>query len=110
MKWIMTFLKELFRPVVLVSDARFLWLFVPASWAVMQSWEAYEAFVQTFCVVYMLVAVAHFVRKLVLPGVDLSKLAVNASEQPLSAAIAFAGVLLFLIALVVIPIWWIKPR
>lgn len=108
MQLVLKFFKELFRPFTLIADARFIWLFLPATFLLAQDWKFYDALLNTACVVYMLVGMAHFVRKLVLPGVDLSKLAREASVNAHSAAIVYAATVVFLLAMVMIPLWWIK--
>lgn len=103
------FWRELTKPVMSVMDARFLWLFLPATIILVQDWPTYEAFAITFCVVYMLAGVSHFVRKLMMPYIDLSVYAKVATESPIASAIVFASVLTFWLALTLIPLYWLKP-
>lgn len=103
------FWNELTKPVMSIMDARFLWLFIPATIVLIQDWATYEAFVITFCVVYMLAGVSHFVRKLMMPYIDLSIYAKSAEASPIASAIVFAAVLTFWLALTLIPLYWLKP-
>ena len=102
------FIKELLSPFYLMKDARFLWLFLVSTFVLIPDWGAYAALMKTFCVFYMLFGIAHFVRKLVFPKLDLSAIALRAVDDG-HAGIVFFALMAFYVSLVYIPIYWLKP-
>lgn len=102
------FIQELLSPFQLMKDARFLWLFFLSTVVLVQDWGAYEALMKTFCVFYMLFGIAHFVRRLVFPGLDMSAIARRAAEDG-HGGIVFFALMAFYVSLVFIPIYWLKP-
>ena len=103
------FIRFFIQPLVSLFDARFLYLFIPATFILVTDWPAFEALVKTFCVFYALLGLGHLLRKIMIPYLDLSVFVSKSSENPLSAAIVVAAVFFFILAMTVIPIWWIKP-
>ena len=97
------------RPLIALGDFRFLYLFIPATLILLLDWKGFEALVKTFCVFYALLGIAHWVRKILFPYLDLKAFTERAAESPLGSAVVFCMVMIFYLAVTVIPIWWIRP-
>ena len=97
------------RPLTVLGDFRFLYLFLPATLVLLSDWKGFEALVKTFCVFYALLGLGHLVRRLIVPYLDLQTFVMKAQESPIGSAIVFCMVLVFYLAMTVIPIWWIRP-
>ena len=97
------------QPLMVLGDFRFLYLFLPATLVLLSDWNGFEALVKTFCVFYALLGLGHLVRRLIVPYLDLQTFVMKAQESPIGSAIVFCMVLVFYLAMTVIPIWWIRP-
>jgi len=97
------------QPLLVLGDFRFLYLFLPATLVLISDWKGFEALVKTFCVFYALLGLGHLVRKVVVPYLDLRAFVEKANESPVASAIVFCMVLVFYLAMTIIPIWWIRP-
>lgn len=97
------------NPLKVLGDFRFLYLFVPATFVLMTDWAGFEALVQTFCVFYALLGLARIIRKLLIPYLDLEVFVAKASESSVGSAAVVCAILLFYLALTIIPIWWVSP-
>ena len=97
------------RPLTVLGDFRFLYLFLPATLVLLSDWKGFEALVKTFCVFYALLGLGHLVRRLIVPYLDLQTFVMKAQESPIGSAIVFCMVLVFYLAMTIIPIWWIRP-
>lgn len=102
-------IKHATGPLKVLGDFRFLYLFVPATFVLMLDWPGFEALVKTFCVFYALLGMAHIIRKLLVPYLDLEAFVAKASDSPAGSAAVVCAILLFYLALTVIPIWWVRP-
>lgn len=97
------------RPLTVLGDFRFLYLFLPATLVLLSDWKGFEALVKTFCVFYALLGLGHLVRRLIVPYLDLQTFVMKAQESPIGSAIVFCMVLVFYLAMTIIPLWWIRP-
>ena len=97
------------QPLTVLGDFRFLYLFLPATLVLLSDWKGFEALVKTFCVFYALLGLGHLVRRLIVPYLDLQTFVMKAQESPIGSAIVFCMVLVFYLAMTIIPIWWIRP-
>lgn len=98
---VLSWVDRLLHPITVMMDPRFLWLVIPA--VVVLLWfdaATVKSAFYLFLFAPIGVGFAHFVRKIMFPTMDMSKLVDSAEEGSIGAAIVVAAGMAFIASIV----------
>lgn len=100
---VVTWVDKLLHPIRVMMDPRFLWLVIPAV-ALLMWFDAatVKSALYLFLFAPIGVGFAHFVRMVMFPSMDMSRLVDSAEEGSVGAAIVVAAGMAFIVAIVAI--------
>ena len=89
-------------------DHRLLLLLIPACLALSTKLPVFITLIYSLSAILFIVAVSHWLRKVVMYFIDLEELLEVAKQSPVACAVVYLATTIYMSVLVICAVWWVR--